>query len=400
MNCEYCKNNFKTLSSLRLHQKTAKYCLKIRGEEEKSAFICSDCGKKYTCKENLKLHREKCGFIIQNKKYSEIEQKLKEQKECYEQKLKEQKECYEQELKEQKECYEKKKLKDKISDQGLRIKELQQKIENMAINSGVVESNIINNLEDSDNEIEYSIPPLELNESYVIHYRNEDCYINVIDLCNAGEKKFSEWYSLSESKTFIKLLSSQIGIPEYKIIERKEQTVFVHPKIAINIAQWISLEFGLKVSNWIYELMITGKVITNTVAYKKLQKKNKEQEVTIKNLRKKYNKCQPRQQIKESFVIYILTTPSLEKERRYILGKASNLTTRLTCYNKTDEHKVVYHQSCGDKETMGIVEQTVFYKLRNYRERANRERFILPEGEEIILFISIINETIEHFKNN
>ena len=49
---------------------------------------------------------------------------------------------------------------------------------------------------------------------------------------------------------------------------------------------------------------------------------------------------------------------------------------------------------------MGIVEQTVFYKLRNYRERANRERFILPEGEEIILFISIINETIEHFKNN
>ena len=77
-----------------------------------------------------------------------------------------------------------------------------------------------------------------------------------------------------------------------------------------------------------------------------------------------------------------------------------NLTNRLTCYNKTDEHKVVYHQSCGDKETMGIVEQTVLYKLRNYRERANRERFILPEGEEIILFISVINETIEQFKNN
>ena len=38
-------------------------------------------------------------------------------------------------------------------------------------------------------EIENSIPPLELNESYVIDYRTEDCYINVIDLCNAGEKK-------------------------------------------------------------------------------------------------------------------------------------------------------------------------------------------------------------------
>ena len=107
MNCEYCKNNFKSLSSLRLHQRTAKYCLKIRGQEEKSKFVCSDCGKKYTCKENLKLHRAKCAFIIQNKKYSEIEQKLKEQKEDYEQELKEQKKYYEQKLTEQKETEQK-----------------------------------------------------------------------------------------------------------------------------------------------------------------------------------------------------------------------------------------------------------------------------------------------------
>ena len=47
---------------------------------------------------------------------------------------------------------------------------------------------------------------------------------------------------------------------------------------------------------------------------------------TISNMIKKYVKKQPRKQFKSSNVIYILTTPSLQKDRRYILGKAKNLT--------------------------------------------------------------------------
>ena len=384
MNCEYCGKNFSCSSSLNLHKRTAKYCLKLRGQEY-SKYKCPDCGNEYTSRENLRLHKIKCSSTL----YKTYEKKIKSQEEEYEKKISNMKNEINQMEKRQKQYKE-------------QIKDLRNKFENIALKSvSIVKEPILNNVEeDSEDEIENSIPPLELNESYVIDYRTEDCYINVIDLCNAGERKFSEWYSLSESKTFIKLLSVQNKIPECKLIERKEQAIFVHPKIAINIAQWISPEFDLKVSNWVYEIMITGKVITNTTAYKKLQKKNKEQEARIKNLMIRHNKWQPRQQIKELFVIYILTTPSLEKERRYILGKTINLTNRLTSYNKTEEHKVVYHQSCGDKETMGIVEQTVFYKLRNYRERANRERFILPEGKEIILFISVINETIEQFKNN
>ena len=32
----------------------------------------------------------------------------------------------------------------------------------------------------------------------------------------------------------------------------------------------------------------------------------------------------------KKYVIYMLTTPSHKKERKYILGKASNLTNRLS----------------------------------------------------------------------
>ena len=75
----------------------------------------------------------------------------------------------------------------------------------------------------------------------------------------------------------------------------------------------------------------------------------------------------------------------LQNERKYILGKAINLTNRLSVYNKTDEHEVIYYQSCGDEETMTIIEQLVFQRLKEYREQANRERFILPEGKTIDL---------------
>ena len=108
----------------------------------------------------------------------------------------------------------------------------------------------------------------------------------------------------------------------------------------------------------------------------------------------KYVKKQPRKKFDCSNVVYILTTPSLKKERRYILGKAKNLTNRLSTYNKTDEHEVVYYQECEDEESMNTLEPLVFKKLGEYREQANRERFILPDNSNIELFIDTIKECI------
>ena len=88
----------------------------------------------------------------------------------------------------------------------------------------------------------------------------------------------------------------------------------------------------------------------------------------------------------------------MKKERRYILGKATNLTSRLSVYNKSDEHEVVYYQECPNEEKMGLVESLVFCKLKEYREQANRERFLLPEGTSIDLFSDTIRECIAFIK--
>jgi hypothetical protein len=128
---------------------------------------------------------------------------------------------------------------------------------------------------------------------------------------------------------------------------------------------------------------------------KKLQDENKDNKKKIESMTKKYVKRQERVQYEVPNVIYVLTTESLKKERRYILGKAGNLTDRLSTYNKTDEHQVVYYQGCVDLESMALVESLVFKRLKEYRERANRERFILPEDKEIDIFIDAINKSIE-----
>ncbi len=141
--------------------------------------------------------------------------------------------------------------------------------------------------------------------------------------------------------------------------------------------------------------MMTGKVdISNTKSYRELQQDNKNKQLKIQIMTKKYLKKQPRVDIKERNVIYMLTTQLMKKEGRYILGKATNLTNRLSTYNKTDEHEIVYYQECGDEDKMSLVETMVFNKLKEYREQANRERFVISNDKDISFFIDVIKECI------
>ena len=114
----------------------------------------------------------------------------------------------------------------------------------------------------------------------------------------------------------------------------------------------------------------------------------------VRQLENRFLKKHPREHYKERNVIYLLTSPSLLKERKYIIGKAVNLTTRLSTYNKTEEHKVIYYQECPESK-LEIIEQTVISKLEPYKEQANRDRFILPANEKDSLFTTEIKKCIE-----
>lgn len=57
--CQFCNNSFKTSSSLGHHQRTAKYCLRNQGVANKN-LVCEFCNKSYSSKFNLSVHHATC----------------------------------------------------------------------------------------------------------------------------------------------------------------------------------------------------------------------------------------------------------------------------------------------------------------------------------------------------
>ena len=413
LTCQFCSNQFKTKHLLHIHQTQTKYCLKIQESQNSqciisSLFTCKFCQKNFssshfnrhdlTCKKKIQFLLNQKNEDNTNKDQEIAMLKLKAEKDEEIAKLKSEKEIDILKIEKEKE------ISSIYKADAERIQATNEKIAIIRAWQTIVEiEEEINTPEELIDE-PYVLVPLELDNGYIIESREEDGYIDVTNLCTAGKKKFKHWNSLSKTKAFLKELSSTVGIPTVELIKQNpggngDRHTWVHPQVAINIAQWISHQFDVKVSAWVLEVMMTGKLdITNTKSYRELQQDNRNKQLKIQLMTKKYVKKQPRIQYDEENVIYILTTANMKKERRYILGKATNLTSRLSVYNKSDEHEVVYYEKCPDQEKMSLVETLVFCKLNDYREQANRERFLLPEGTSINLFSNTITECINFIK--
>jgi hypothetical protein len=80
MNCEYCNKSFGTKSSLIYHQKTAKYCLELRGEK-KMDIICEHCEQKFSRKSNLVCHYNSCVKKMINESHKPFYSKIEQYKE-------------------------------------------------------------------------------------------------------------------------------------------------------------------------------------------------------------------------------------------------------------------------------------------------------------------------------
>ena len=60
MECQYCNQILKTLSSLKQHQLTAKYCLSKQNKEPIKEYYCNACNTGFTLKYSLQKHLQIC----------------------------------------------------------------------------------------------------------------------------------------------------------------------------------------------------------------------------------------------------------------------------------------------------------------------------------------------------
>ena len=95
---------------------------------------------------------------------------------------------------------------------------------------------------------------------FKIRQRESDGYIHATDMCKiSSTMKWANYFTNKFSKKFINELSADTNILASELINstkggnKNNQGTWIHPRIAINLAQWISAEFAVKVSKWVIE---------------------------------------------------------------------------------------------------------------------------------------------------
>ena len=110
----------------------------------------------------------------------------------------------------------------------------------------------------------------------------EDGMINATMLCKAhGKKLLSDYNRNKQTKEYLEELSINMRIPILELfvttVGGNHSGTWVHRKVAIHLAQWLSPSFAVQVSNWLDELLTTGSVqLGNEKSSEELENKFKE----------------------------------------------------------------------------------------------------------------------------
>lgn len=96
--------------------------------------------------------------------------------------------------------------------------------------------------------------------SVTIDQRLTDGYLNATEMCKAAGKRLNNYLRNETTMAFVDALSTETRIRASKLIQsvkggKGPQGTWVHPKVAIHLAQWLSPEFAVWCTNIIYNWM-------------------------------------------------------------------------------------------------------------------------------------------------
>ena len=87
--------------------------------------------------------------------------------------------------------------------------------------------------------------------------READGYFNATAMCQGAGKLFGHYRANKSTSEFLEALALDIGIPISKLTDEfrgrpaHHQGTWVHPRVAIHLAAWLSLEFETLVTGWV-----------------------------------------------------------------------------------------------------------------------------------------------------
>lgn len=108
-------------------------------------------------------------------------------------------------------------------------------------------------------------------ETSLIQQRSGDGYINATQLCDAANKKWHQYVRQETTGMYLRALSIKTDIPQSVLVQEYTApdgsiNTWVHPKVAIHLAQWLSADFAVQVSEWVFDWM-NGKNVPAKLPY-------------------------------------------------------------------------------------------------------------------------------------
>jgi hypothetical protein len=95
-----------------------------------------------------------------------------------------------------------------------------------------------------------------------INQRRSDGYLDATAMCRAYDKRFAHYRENSTTTEFLDALSADVGIPISELVQSTRRSAgqlgggtWVHPQVAINLAQWVSAKFAVLVTRWVLDWM-------------------------------------------------------------------------------------------------------------------------------------------------
>jgi KilA-N domain len=93
-----------------------------------------------------------------------------------------------------------------------------------------------------------------------VRQRAKDGYFDATAMCVAASKLFGHWKTNDGTQALLEAFSADIGIPISELIQSLKggpnRGTWIHPKVAVSLAMWLSPQFHVKVCHWVYEEMV------------------------------------------------------------------------------------------------------------------------------------------------
>jgi hypothetical protein len=96
-------------------------------------------------------------------------------------------------------------------------------------------------------------------QGQIVRQRSRDGYVNATAMCKAAGKLWADYNRQGSTKDFLEELSAAMGIPIAELNQSVMggnpalQGTWVHPQVAIHLAQWLSPKFAVQVTQWVYD---------------------------------------------------------------------------------------------------------------------------------------------------